>query len=385
MSLEIRAIELPRDAGRFVKSWWPIYEDCAEWVPPLIFERKQFFNPKKNPYFEVADVQCFMAYRDGRPVGTIAATVDHAYQEHHPGEGFFGFFEFMNDPEVAQALRDAAAAWLTEKGMHKMLGPFNFNTNHEFGLLIDGFDTPPAILNPHNADYYPGIYDGMGMEKAMDWYAYWIDFQEVPPLLARITERFMSRNPEVTLRTVDMKDFDRDAEFLYEIYQDAWQNNWGHVHLTRKEFMHMAKGLKMFIDPKFAMIAEIDGEPAALALTLPDWNKVVKGMNGRLFPFGWLHFLLGRKKADTARILILGVKQEHQRKPLGAPLYHAIWEEGIRQRTKGAEASLILENNHRMRGALEKMGFSIYKTYRTYAYPFPGVPQPEPAEETPAD
>ena len=191
----------------------------------------------------------------------------------------------------------------------------------------------------------------------------------------------MSRHPEVTIRTVDMSNFERDAAFLYEIYQDAWQNNWGHVHLTEKEFMHMAQGLKPFIDPDFAMIAEIDGEPAALALTLPDYNQVVKKMNGRLFPFGWYHYMTGRKKIDTIRIFILGVRQEYQRMPLGAPLYHRIWEEGIKRKTRGGEASLILENNHRMRGALEKMGFRIYKTYRTYEYPLPGVEQPVPPAE----
>jgi hypothetical protein len=365
--VEIRPIQLPRDTVRFVKTWWPIYEGDPHWVPPLIFERKAFFDPKKNPYHKYADIQCFIAYRDGRPVGTISAHVDRPYQEMEPGVGFFGFFEFIDDPEVAGSLMEAACDWLREKGMKEARGPLNFNTNQEFGCLVDGFDTDPCIANPHNREYYPGVYDTIGMVKSTDWYAYWMDNGAVPPRIAAIADRFMSRHPEITVRRADMRRYSKELEITHEIYEDAWAENWGHTHMSREEFEFVANGVKQLIDPNLFWFAFVDDEPAAMALTLPDYNQVVKKMNGRLLPFGWWHFLTGRKRIDQIRVWILGVKLKFQHLPLGAPLYAKTWEEGSKLPIRGAEASLVLEDNHRMRGALEKLGGRIYKTYRIYS------------------
>lgn len=367
--VEIVPIELPKDAERFVKAWWPIYADDPMWVAPLIFERKAFFDPAKNPYHKHADIQCFMAYRDGQAVGTISAQVDHSYQDIEPGVGFFGFFEFTNDAGIARCLMNAACAWLEDRGMREARGPFNFNTNHEFGCLIDGFDTPPVVLNPHNRSYYPDVYEAIGMTKSKDWYAYWLDNGAVPARIGAIAERFMKRNPQVTLRKLDLKHYEREAAIVKEIYNDAWQDNWGHAHLSDEEFDFMAKGLKEILDPDLAWVAEVDGTPAAVAITLPDLNQAIKPMNGRLFPFGWLRFLLGKRKSriDALRVWILGVRREYQHLPLGAPLYHQTWLEGKDRPIRGAEASLILEDNHRMRSALEKLGGHIYKTYRIWS------------------
>jgi len=366
--VEIRPIQLPRDTVAFVKAWWPIYADDPLWVPPLIFERKDFFNPKKNPYHQHADIQCFMAWKDGKPVGTISAQVDHAYQEIEAGIGFFGFFEFIDDEEVAQGLMDAACAWLREQGMEEARGPFNFNTNHEFGCLIDGFDTPPAIANPHNREYYPRIYEAIGMDKSKDWYAYWLDNEGgVPDRIRRISDRFEQRHPEVTIRKLSKKDFPAEKDRVHEIYDDAWSDNWGHSHMSPAEFEFMANGVKQLLDPDLAYIAFVGDEPAAVAITLPDYNQVVTKMNGRLFPFGWWHFLFGRSAITQIRVWILGVKLKYQHLPLGAPLYVRTWDEGSKRNITGAEASLILEDNHRMRGALEKLGARVYKTYRIWS------------------
>ncbi len=370
MTLQIRPVQLPTDAAAFVKSWWPIYADCDEWVPPLVFERKDFLNPRKNPYFQVADVRLFMAYRDGRPVGTIAATVDHELQKTEPGIGMFGFFEFEDDEEAARALFKAATDWLAKQGMHTARGPFNFNSNHEFGLLIDGFDTPPAISNPHNLPYYQRIYEEvLGLEKAMDWYAYWMDKGPVPPTIERIGKRFMDRNPNIEIRNLDLSKWDEEVALVKEIYNDAWTDNWGHIHMTDAEIDFLADGLKQILDPRLCFMAYVDGDAAAVSITLLDYNQVAKKMNGHLFPFGWFHFLRERRRIDALRIFILGVKREYQRMPIGAPLYLKTWENGMTMDIKGAEASLILETNHRMRGALEKLGARIYKTYRTYEAP----------------
>ena len=379
MAVDVQPIVLPGDAARFVKAWWPIYETDPHWVPPLIAERKQFLDPGRNPYFEVATLQCFLATRDGRPVGTIAATVDHKQQDVEPGVGFFGFYEFIDDEEVAGALLEAAKAFLAERGMRVARGPYNFNTNHEFGLLIDGFDTDPCIANPHNRDYYPAMYDRLGLVKAMDWYAYWLVKGETPKTIAAINDRFLARHPEVRLRKIDLAKYDREVDLFFEIYNDAWDDNWGHIHFGADEFRFVAKGLKQVINPDLCWFAFVGDEVAGASVTLPDFNQVAKKMNGRVFPFGWWHYLTGRRRIDALRVFILGIKRAYQRMPLGAPLYVKTWEEGQKLPIRGAECSLILENNTRMRGAMEKMGGTIYKTYRTYELALSGADPADPA------
>ena len=367
MSLEVRPVSMPRDAAAFARCWWPIYRDDPHWVPPLIFDRKRFFDPKVNPYWAVAEGQCFMAYRDGRAVGTIGAVVDRNYQREDPGAGFFGFFEFPDDESVSRALFEEACAWLRERGMQRALGPFNFNTNHEFGLLVDGFDTDPMIANPHNGPWFEKHYLALGLEPVMDWYAYALIPGETDPRITRIAERTLKRHPEIVVRNVDMKHFDEEVALMHEIYDDAWEHNWGHVKMERAEFEYLAQGFRQFLDPRFAFIVEIGGQAVGLAVTLPDMNVVVKKMNGGLFPFGWLHFLLGRRRcSDRLRVFILGVKQEFQNLPLGALLYAKSWEAGRLAGASLAEASLILDSNQKMRGPIEKMGGKIYKTYRSY-------------------
>ncbi len=367
--VEIHPIQLPRDAVRFVKTWWPIYADDPHWVPPLIPERKVFFDPDRNPYFAKADVRCFIARRDGRDVGTVAATVDAELQTTEPGVGLFGFFEFVDDREVAAALLDAATEFLGSRGMSVARGPFNFNINHEFGLLVDGFDTDPCVANPHNRDYYAATYESLGLTGVMDWYAYWIDMDSTPPLVEKLARRVEGRVDGLEVRTVDMARFSQEVELFREIYNDAWENNWGHIKLSDAEFGFIADNLRQIIDPDLCFVASVHGDVAAISLTLPDFNQVAKKMKGHLLPFGWYHAVFGRRNIDALRIFILGVKHRYQRLGLGAPLYARTWDAARRRNVRGAEASLILENNHRMRGAIEKMGGRIYKTYRSYEIP----------------
>lgn len=367
-AVEVRPVEFPRDTVKFVTCWWPIFADDPMWVPPLIFDQKQFFHPKKNPYFKVATIQGFMAYRDGRAVGTICATIDQDLERREPGTAMFGFFNFVNDVEVAKALLDAAAEWLAGHGMKRMRGPFNFSGNHEFGLLVDGFDTPPVIANPHNSAYFVDIYEQLGLTPEKDWYAYWVDYGPVPERMKKLNDRLLKRRPDITLRKANLDDFDNEVAILTDIYNSAWEENWGHTRLPEEEFAKLARDYKPFLDPEMLLVVEVDGEPAALTVALPDFNQVIRKMNGRLFPFGWWHFLMGRKKIDQFRIFILGVKSEYQNVPLGLPMYIRLWEYGREQGYRGADASLILEDNHRMRSPLEKMGFRISKTYRTYQH-----------------
>ncbi|MEZ4321980.1 MAG: N-acetyltransferase [Myxococcota bacterium] len=368
-AIEVRQVQFPGDAKAFIDTWWPIYEGNPHWVPPLRIDILRFLNPGKNPFFQTADVQPFIAYRDGRAVGTIAATVDRQLATTEPGVGLFGFFEFIDDRAVSAALYEAARTWLKGRGMTHIRGPFNFNTNHEFGLLTDGFDDIPCVANPYNAPYYPDHYEALGLEKVRDWYAYWMDRNGPPDVVKKIAERFMKRHPEVEIRPLDMKRYWEQCEEFWQLYNDAWEDNWGHIHMAKDEFMEKARGLKQIIEPKLALMAYVDGVPAAASLTVPDYNQVAVKMNGRIFPFGWWHFLTGRKKIDRLRVLVLGVKKEFQKLPLGAPLYLRTWEVAWDMGMNGVEASLILEDNHRMRGALEKLGLRIHKTYKVYEVP----------------
>jgi len=365
----VRPIELPRDAARFVRSWWRIYEGDAHWVPPLIFERRAFLDPRRNPYFRHATIQCFMAWNGGRAVGTVAACVDHRQQEHEPGVGHFGFFEFVDDVEVAARLLEAATAYLSDQGMTRARGPANFNHNHEFGLLVDGFDTDPSIANPHNRDYYARIYEAIGLRRAMDWFAYWIETGDPPEAMVRIHDRVLARHPEIRLRSFDLTRTSEETELVWEVYNDAWSGNWGHTHLNRDEVDFMVKGLREVMRSELIWFAYMGRELAGVAITLPDYNQVVKPMNGRVFPFGWVHFLTRPRRVDAVRVYGLGIKKRFQHLPLGVPLYLRTWQEARKLGVRGADASLILETNHRMRGALERLGARIYKTYRTYEMP----------------
>ena len=370
--IQVHPVSFPKDTVSFCKSWWSIYADDPQWVPPLLMDRKEFFHPNKNPYFKSADIQGFKAVSEGKTVGTIVAVVDRELQRTEPGVGLFGFFEFIDDPDVSKALFNAACEWLEGNGMTCARGPYNLSPNHEFGLLVDGFDTPPMIANPHNRDYYASHYESAGMTGIMDWYAYWMDKGPVPPKIARIAQRILDRNDQITLRKIDLSNFESEARLFWDIYNDAWEDNWGHVHITEEEFWFMAKNLKMVINPDLCWFAYVGDEVAGASITLPDYNQVAKKMNGRLLPFGWWHFLTGRSKIDALRVFVLGIKREYQKLALGAPLYLKTWEEGQKLNIRGAEASLVLETNHRMRGALEKLGARVYKTYRTYEIRFDG-------------
>lgn len=366
-SVEVIPISLPGDTLRFMKPWYAIYANDPHWVPPLIVERKRFFDPRRNPYFEVAEVQCFVARRDGRDVGTIAAVVDQAAQAHEPGTGFFGFFEFIDDPEVAAALLGAAREWHADRRMKRLVGPFNFNTNHDFGLLVDGFDSDPSIANPHNPAYYPKIYEGLGLRPVKDWYAYRVDSALVGfEKMQRVSDRMLARHPEIRIRSLDLRDFDAEVGRLRTIYVDAWKQNWGHVEVGEAEFRFIAEGFRQVIDPDLCLVAEVDDQPIAISITLPDLNPVVKQMKGRFWPFGWYYFLTRAKRTTRVRVFMLGVASAYQSLPLGAVLYARTAAIAVRKGYGEGEASLILEDNHRMRGALEKLGATIVKTYRNY-------------------
>lgn len=367
-AVTVRPVDGRADLDRFIRLPWRIYANDPVWVPPLLSDLKTVLDRRRHPFHQHADVEYFLAWRGDEVVGRIAAIVNHRHNEFH-GEktGFFGFFECIDDGDVARALLDTAEAWLRERGMERVYGPESFSTNEEsgLGLLVDGFDKPPVIMMAHTPPYYPRLVEGAGYVKAKDLLAYWLDDQRPPERLVRGVER-LRQAERVKLRTLNLKDFAGEVARIKDIYNSAWERNWGFVPMTDAEFDHLARQLRPVVNPRLCAIAEVDGEPVGFALALPDFNQALKHVNGRLFPFGIFKLLWYRRKIDTLRVLTLGLKPGYRQKGIDAMLYLHIFREGVAAGFKQAECSWILEDNWDMRRGLERMGARVYKTYRIY-------------------
>jgi GNAT superfamily N-acetyltransferase len=354
----------------FIRLPWRLYEGAANWVPPLISERKRHLDRGRNPFFEHAEVEYFLAWRAGVPVGRISAHVDHRLNEFQNNRwGLFGFFECEDDPAVAAALLDSAELWLRERGRDRMIGPFDFSTNHECGVLVEGHDLAPQILENWHHPYYRDLLEQQAMVKAMDLYKWEInptDRGEMLPVIDELADRL---EPEhgIRLRRMRRRNLRTEVRAFMEVYNLAWSSNWGFVPLTDAELDHMAKELGPVLDEDFAAVAETaDGQVAGVSLTLPDWNKVLARLNGRLLPIGWLKALLGRSKLDEIRVFALGVKPEYQHTGVAAALYRDIWDTVFRRGMVRAETGWILEVNDAMNHAMEALTGKIVKRYRIY-------------------
>ena len=369
-SVEVRPVRGRRDLRAFIRLPWRLYEGAANWVPPLLTERKRHLDRKRNPFFEHAEAEYFLAWRDGVPVGRITAHVDDRLTEFQKNRwGLFGFYESENDPAVATALLDAAESWLRERGRDRMIGPFDFTTNHECGLLVEGHDLRPQILENWHHPYYRDLLEQQGMVKAMDLYKWEIDPTDRGDMLPAIEELADRLEPEhgIRLRRMRRRNLRSEVRAFMEVYNRAWSSNWGFVPLTDAELDHMAKELGPVLDEDFACVAETaDGEVAGVSLTLPDWNKVLGGLNGRLLPIGWLKALLGKRKLDEIRVFALGVKPEYQHTGVAAALYRDIWDTVFKRGMVRAETGWILEVNDSMNRAMEALTGRIIKRYRIY-------------------
>jgi GNAT superfamily N-acetyltransferase len=368
-AVEVRPVRSKRDLKRFVKLPWRIYRNEPLWVPPLILDRKQFLDRRKNPYFEHAEAEYFIAERDGEPVGRITAHVDHRLNEVQGSDwGQFGFFECEDDPVIAKALLETAEAWVRERGHERMVGPMDFSTNHECGVLVEGHERAPQILENWHPPHYGRLLAGYGLEKAMDlykWELYISDRDKVLPIIWELADKL---EPEhgIRIRHMSKRDFKREVRRFMEIYNTAWEQNWGFVPLTDSELEQYAKDLKPVLDPNWAMIAEKGDEVVGCALTLPDYNQVLRHLNGRLLPFGWLTALRRRKEIDAVRVFALGVKPEYQHTGVAAGLYAEHFHMAASTPQTGGEMGWILESNVAMNKAMEAMGGRIVKTYRLY-------------------
>jgi GNAT superfamily N-acetyltransferase len=340
------------------------------WVAPLRTEVAKLLDRRRNPFYQHAEAEYFLAERDGAVMGRIAAITNANHWKAHPEEsqvGFFGFFECVNDPGVAAALFGAAAGWLGERGMKVMRGPASPSTNDECGLLVDGFDTPPVLLNPHNPPWYAGLVEGAGFTGVMDLLCY-VGSGTAPPRRLVDGARRMAERFGITLRGLDMKHFRRDVELIKDLYNRAWEKNWGFVPMTDAEIDVLAAGLKPVVEPDLIVFAEKDGKPIGVGITVPDINVALKrNPSGRLITgLPILLWHLWTRRIHRVRTLILGVLPEYRRTGCDALMFEWTWRKGNARGYYWGEASWLLETNTAIRNGMERMGFRVYKTLRMY-------------------
>jgi GNAT superfamily N-acetyltransferase len=367
-SVKVYTVGSKKELMQFIKLPWKIYKDDPNWVPHLLMDRKKILDKKKNPFFEHAEAEYFLAELNGELAGRIAAIKNDLHLKYHNGnEGFFGFFECIDNQEVANALFDAARNWLKKKGISKMLGPANPSSNDEWGMLINGFDDPPRLLMTYNPEYYLKLCDNYGFTKAKDLYAYRLDSDRVlsSEKLVRGQEIVRKRSGLV-ISELNMKNFEKELEKVKYVYNKAWAPNWGFVPLTESEIDAMAKDLKQLAEPRLVLFGEVNGQLVGFALVLLDYNQIFKKMNGRLFPFGFLKLLTQKKKITWARVITLGIIPEYQKRGLDTVFYYEIVKRAAEQGIFTGEASWILEDNEMMNRGAELMNGIRYKEYRIY-------------------
>lgn len=368
--MDIIKVKTKKELLRFIKSQKFFYKDDPNFVMPVIMDRLKLFNPKKNPFFEHAQIQNFLAIENSKVVGRISAIYNGNHlKTHNDGVGFFGFFESINDKKVSSALFQAAENWLKEKGITKIRGPVNPSQNDELGFLLEGFDSPPLVLMTYSPKYYLDLAEDYGFKKAKDLYAYTLDKNFASDKLVRYFDKLKDRF-SLNIRNVNFKNkeqFVKDVKTLKEIYNGAWEKNWGFVKMTDAEFDFLAADLKSFADENLVLIVEKDSKPVGFVLALPDiYQPLIHNKSGGIIGAAW-HLLTKKSKITNMRIIVLGVLPEFRKVGAEALLYYEIGQRGIKRGITMAEASWILEDNELMnRGLTQSMNGRLYKKYRLY-------------------
>jgi hypothetical protein len=371
MAVEIRETKIGGKLNDFLNVVDYIYRGDPSYVRPLDMEMKDRLSPK-NPFFEHGEGVVLTAHRNGWCVGRVTAQIDREHLARYgDGVGSFGFIDTIDDEEVAKALLDAASAWLRARGMKRVRGPLSLSLNEEMGCLVDGFDTPPMIMMPHHRPYQGGLIEKAGFEKCKDAFAWRYTVGDLPPRVRKAHEE-LEALPEVKSRHVDMKNLDTELRIIMDVYNDAWSDNWAFVPFTERELSKMAADLKLFAVPELSYITEVDGEPAAVALALPNLNELIADMKGKLLPLNFPKLLWRLKVVGphSARLVILGIRKKfrNQRKYAGlsAYLYAKMNAAGKRLGLSWGELSWTLEDNAAVSAGIKVMGGKVYKTYRLY-------------------
>lgn len=351
-----------------------LYKNDSNYVPELFIAQRDILTPGKNPFFETGKMQLFLAYQGSDIVGRIAAIYNANYiKAIEKNDGFFGFFECINDQEIANALLEEAYVWLREQGITgNMLGPANPTSNDTWGLLVDGYDTPPMVMMPYNFPYYQQLFENYGLAKNVDLFAYLYDTEnyygeKVKRLSKLLVDRLKGKG--ITLRQINLKsNFKNEVEHIRKVYNSAWDKNQGSVPLTPNEFDHVAKDLKMIVDPNFCFVAELKGEIIGICIAIPNINEIlIKIKRGRLFPTGLIKLLTQKKNISSLRVMILGVLEPYRKLGIEACFYSELMNSADKnQKIKNVEASWILEQNVLMNRAIVDSGGQRYKTYRVF-------------------
>ncbi|MDC0707525.1 N-acetyltransferase [Stigmatella sp. ncwal1] len=370
----VSPVQSSADKTAFIRMPYAIYRGDSNWVPPLEMERRDFLDPRKNPFLEFGEVALFLARRGKDVVGRIAAVKDPRFNQFQgTNHGFFGLFECVNDAGVARGLFDAASQWLKAHGFTTLLGPMNFSGNQELGLQVEGFGSPPAIMTTYNPPYYAALIEACGFTKAKDLWSFELSSSAEPPeKVVRIAEKIRQREG-ITVRPANLKHLNEEVARLKAIYNSAWEDNWGFVPMTEREFDHLAREMKQIVRPELVLIAEVKGEPVAFSITLPDANEAIKAAGGRLttfgFPVGLVKMFLALRKIRRLRLITLGIKEGYRRRGIDAILYLDTLRTARRLGYEGGEISWTLEDNHLVNRAIESMGGQRSKTHRIYQRP----------------
>jgi GNAT superfamily N-acetyltransferase len=366
--LTIRPLRSRRDLKRFVDLPYRLHAGTP-WVPPLKVERRLFLSRRLNPYFKHGEAEYFLALRGERVVGRITAQVDRAFNEFHGNRwGMFGFLELEDDLEALAALLGAAEDWLRQRGCERMVGPMDFTMNEESGVLIEGHELQPLVRQPWHPPYYQRLCEEAGLQKAMDLYSWFLDIsdrEEMLPILFELDQRAREEHG-VKIRRMSRRHLRQEMDRFAEIYNAAWAENWGFVPYSKADLDTYTVDMHLVFSRDWFMVAEKDGETIAVAITVPDFNQVLRKMKGRLLPLGWWHYLNRNRICDQVRVGFLGVKPEHQHTGVAASLYVEHFDTAARVRQKHGEAGWILETNEAMNRGLEAMSAEIVKKYRVY-------------------
>jgi GNAT superfamily N-acetyltransferase len=367
--VEVTPVENRKDRKEFMELIWRLYKGDRYWIPPIRMNQEELVGFRKHPFYENNRCQAFLARRDGQVVGRIVGIINHGHNKRFEEKrGFFGFFEAIDDQQVANALFDAAGKYLKSQGMTDVRGPCNPSLNYETGTLVDGFDSSPTFMMTYNPPYHDKLIRGFGFEKTQDMYAYNGNVEmlhTIDPKINRTVEMVQERY-NLQVRQVSRKNFGKEIMLFLKIYNASMQGTWGFVPLSDAEVKALGMSMKFLINPAATSVIEADGEPVAVGLGLPDFNPIIKKIDGKLFPFGWMRILLDRKKITKMRIMSANVTPEWQRWGLGLVLLNRMLPDVLAIGITDAEFSWVLESNHLSRGSLERAGLVPAKTYRLY-------------------
>ncbi|MEE9412796.1 MAG: GNAT family N-acetyltransferase [Methylococcales bacterium] len=372
-SLVIKPVNTYHSTSTFINLPRKIYNNDSQWIAPLAIERRLHLS-KYNPYFDHAKWIAWVAYSNNEPVGRITAQIDQLYLERYPDKtGFFGFFDVIDNPQIAQQLLKTAEQWLSDQGMEHVRGPFSFSINDDCGLLVDGFNTPPSFMMGHAYPYYQNLLLENDYSPVKDLLVYKLPSQfEIPRNMQLLLNKATG---SITIRPLKRKKLVSEFNILREIFNDAWSDNWGFVPFTVDEFTEMGKQLAYLVDEDFVQFAELDGEPIGMIVMLPNLNEIIADLNGKLLPVGWLKLIwrLKRHTMKTGRVPLMGIRKKYQNNIFAAAasfmLIHALRAPAKRWGIDEVELSWILDDNTRMRNILETIGCTVYKTYRIYEKP----------------